>query len=74
METLFAPVHREATREKVCAAIRDAIVTGKLEIGQRLPELQLTRDFRVSRAVIREALQQLAYEGLVEQNINRAPR
>jgi DNA-binding GntR family transcriptional regulator len=71
MGTLFAPVRREATREKVCAAIRDAIITGKLDIGQRLPELQLTKEFRVSRAVIREALQQLAYEGLVDQTINR---
>ena len=71
MGTLFTPVRREATREKVCAAIRDAIVTGKLRIGQRLPEVQLTREFQVSRSVIREALQQLAYEGLVEQTINR---
>lgn len=71
MATLFAPVRREATREKVCAAIRDAIITGKLGIGQRLPEVQLTEEFQVSRAVIREALQQLAYEGLVEQTINR---
>lgn len=71
METVFSPVRREATREKVCAAIREAIVTGRLQIGERLPELRLTREFRVSRAVIREALQQLAHEGLVEQNINR---
>jgi DNA-binding GntR family transcriptional regulator len=71
MGTVFSPVRREATREKVCAAIREAIVTGRLRIGERLPELRLTREFRVSRAVIREALQQLAYEGLVEQNINR---
>ena len=71
MRTLFQPVRREATREKVCAAIRDAIITGKLGVGQRLPEIQLTRDFQVSRAVVREALQQLAYEGLVEQTIHR---
>jgi DNA-binding GntR family transcriptional regulator len=68
--TLFVPVRREATRDKVCAAIREAIFSGRLSIGQRLPEAQLTRDFQVSRGVVREAIQQLAYEGLVEQTIN----
>ncbi|MBL8219464.1 MAG: GntR family transcriptional regulator [Bryobacterales bacterium] len=71
MEALFTPVRKEATREKVCEAIRSAIITGKLPVGERLPELRLTREFEVSRAVIREALQQLAYEGFVQLNINR---
>lgn len=71
MGALFTPVRKEATREKVCEAIRDAIVTGKLAVGGRLPEVQLTREFEVSRAVIREALQQLAHEGFVQQTINR---
>lgn len=71
MGALFTPVRKEATREKVCEAIRSAIITGKLPVGERLPELRLTREFDVSRAVIREALQQLAYEGFVQLNINR---
>jgi len=71
MGALFTPVRKEATREKVCEAIRSAIITGKLPVGERLPELRLTREFEVSRAVIREALHQLAYEGFVQLNINR---
>lgn len=67
----FKPVHRESTREKVHAAIREAILDGQLRLGQRLTEISLAKQFGVSRAVIREALQQLAHDGLVEQNAYR---
>jgi DNA-binding GntR family transcriptional regulator len=68
MPTTFAPVKREPTREIVCAAIRDAIFNGDLKTGQRLREVALAEQFRVSRPVVREALQHLAHEGLVEIN------
>jgi DNA-binding GntR family transcriptional regulator len=68
MPTRFAPVKRESTREIVCAAIREAIFYGHLKIGQRLREVALAEQFRVSRPVIREALQHLAHEGLIEIN------
>ena len=64
----FGPVKRESARQKVYAAIRDAILGGQVRTGQRLVEIPLARQFDVSRAVVREALQQLAHEGLVEQN------
>lgn len=64
----FEPVRRESTREKVYGAIREAILDGRLRLGQRLTEISLAKDFGVSRAIIREALQQLAHDGLVEQN------
>lgn len=68
---IFEPVRRESTREKVHSAIRGAILDGKLRLGQRLTEISLARDFEVSRAVVREALQDLAHDGLVEQNAYR---
>lgn len=64
----FAPVLRESTRTKVYASIRDAILAGRVRTGQRLVEIPLAKEFGVSRAIVREALQQLAHEGLVEQN------
>lgn len=48
--------------------MRDAIFMGKLVPGQRLTESGLASDFDVSRVVVREALQQLAHDGLVVQN------
>lgn len=68
MSTSFAPVKRESSREIVSASIREAIFDGTLQVGQRLRELPLADQFQVSRPVIREALQQLSYEGLVEIN------
>src|SRR5204862_8138845 len=38
----------------------------KLPPGERLLEMDLAAQFDVSRAVIRQALQQLSFEGLVE--------
>lgn len=68
MKNVFAPVKRESTRHKVSSAIREAILQGRLKTGQRLTEVPLSRQFGVSRAVIREALQQLSLEGLLEQS------
>lgn len=65
---------QESTREKVYAIIREAIISGKLKTGQRITEIQLSDDFHVSRAIVREALQQLAHEGLVEQNSYKGTR
>jgi len=69
METItegFKPVQRESTREKVCDAIRRAILSGHLKTGRKLTEIPLAEEFQVSRAVIREALQQLAHEGFIQ--------
>src|SRR5262245_26392610 len=68
MSIVFAPVKRESTRDVVCAAIREAIFSGDLNVGQRLREVALAEQFGVSRPVIREAFQRLAHEGLVELN------
>jgi DNA-binding GntR family transcriptional regulator len=68
MSTTFAPVQRESTRDKVYLTLRQAILGGQLKTGQRLVEIPLAKELGVSRAVLREALQQLAHEGLIEQN------
>lgn len=70
----FEPVKRDSARQKVYAAIRAAILSGQLKTGQRLVEIPLAQQFAVSRAIVREALQQLAHEGLVEQNSYKGTR
>lgn len=59
---------RPSARAKVYDGVRSAILNGEWKVGQRIGEVALAEEFKVSRAVIREALQQLAHEGLVEQN------
>src|SRR4051794_11965613 len=51
--------------------IRQAILQGQLEPGQRLKEEELARDFGISRTPIREALLMLQMEGLVVAERNR---
>src|SRR5439155_238090 len=46
--------------------LREAILGGTLAPGERLPEVALARKLRTSRSPVREALRQLASEGLVK--------
>jgi len=50
----------------VARETREAILSGRLAIGQRLVESDLTREFGVGRSSVREAIRQLSSEGLVE--------
>jgi DNA-binding FadR family transcriptional regulator len=51
---------------QIAAAIRDAIVSGKLIVGDRLPsEAELSEQFEVSRPTVREALKRLAAQSLI---------
>lgn len=53
--------------EHVVSALRDQILGGQIQPGQKLPtEGQLTETFGVSRTVVREAMASLAADGLVE--------
>jgi GntR family transcriptional repressor for pyruvate dehydrogenase complex len=61
------PIKRVKLYEEVAARIRGLIASGELGPGQALPsERKLAEQFRVGRAVIREAIRQLEVSGLVE--------
>lgn len=51
--------------ERILRRLRAAIEAGRFDGVDRLSEVALSRRFRVSRAPVREALRQLAAEGLV---------
>jgi DNA-binding FadR family transcriptional regulator len=58
------PVRRPA--DQVRLSILDAIISGQLKPGDRLPsEVEQARGFRVGRAVVREALRSLSHLGLI---------
>jgi DNA-binding GntR family transcriptional regulator len=50
------------------------ILSGRTDPGERLVEEQLTRQLGISRAPLREALRQLAQQGLVEHTPRRGVR
>lgn len=54
--------------------LRSEILGGVLPPGERLIEEQLTQRFKISRAPLREALRQLAEQGLVEHLPRRGVR
>ncbi len=60
--------------ELVVARLREDILAGALEPGERLVEEQLTKRFRISRAPLREALRLLGEQGLVEHLPRRGAR
>ncbi|MFI7067471.1 GntR family transcriptional regulator [Kribbella sp. NPDC050124] len=54
-------------RDAVLTELRNAVLTGQLRPGERLPEVRLARDLGVSRPTVREAIYQLIHEGLLVQ-------
>ncbi|MDG0793187.1 GntR family transcriptional regulator [Cohnella ginsengisoli] len=52
-------------RQRVFADIRDAIVRGHLKPGDKLRELDISKQMNVSRGPLREALRDLEALGLV---------
>lgn len=60
-----AAVPEASVREQTIDALRQAILNFQLKPGQRLVERELIERLGVSRTTLREALRQLAAEGLV---------
>jgi DNA-binding GntR family transcriptional regulator len=58
-------VEARPTRERVLEKLRQAILSGRFQPGQRLVERELVEQLGVSRTPIREALRKLELEGLV---------
>ena len=52
--------------ERIVTETRQSIASGRLSLGQRLVEADITREFNVSRGPVREAFGRLAAEGLID--------
>lgn len=64
----------QTAQDIVAEGLRRGILSGALESGQPLRQEQIAKDFEVSAVPVREALRQLAGEGLVTLSPNRGAR
>lgn len=69
----LAPLQHQPAplRSKIIASLRSAIETGLLAPGTRLVEKDLCAQLDVSRTSLREALRELAAEGILDPSANR---
>jgi len=63
---LLGIVRARPLHEEVVDRLRDMIIEGEIESGERLHEIDLSARLKVSRTPLREALKLLANEGLVD--------
>lgn len=73
-EPALDPIAQTPLRVQVAERLRTAIVTGRLRPGDPLTETALAEQLNVSRAPIREAIQDLENDGLVETVAYRGKR
>ena len=66
-----AIIQRQSTTGQVAAAIRDAILSGRIPPGTPLREAALAAELTVSRNTVREAARILEGENLVRYQMNR---
>jgi len=66
IRVLDYPVEKPLTlRERIVEFIKDAVVSGRLKPGERVPEQEIAANFGISRTPIREAFRQLETEGFI---------
>ena len=70
----MSPVASVSRRDGVVNEIRRAVVLGTIKPGEKLTEVQLSEWLNVSRPTVREALNQMAQEGLLVQEPYRGLR
>ena len=63
---LFETLNLKRAGDVVYNTIREKILNGELEVGQRIDVEQTAQQMGVSRTPIKDALQKLAAEGLIE--------
>ncbi len=63
---MFEPVKNQRISDEILRQIRDAVLSGKFQIGDRLPnERALAEQFAASRTSVREALRGLEQAGVI---------
>ena len=70
-DTHFSAIEPVSLRDLVTGAIREAILDGKLSPGERIVESRLAKQMKVGQSAVREALQELEFQGFVLRVANK---
>jgi DNA-binding GntR family transcriptional regulator len=74
MDSLGISLDKRTLVMQLADALREAILQGKFDLGAELQEARLSQEFSVGRGTLREALQLLYAEGLIEKEPRKAWR
>lgn len=66
-----SPIASVTRRDAVLTELRNAILAGRLRPGDRIREVQMSKELGVSRPTLREAIYQLIHEGLLNQEVHK---
>jgi DNA-binding GntR family transcriptional regulator len=66
-----APLQRIVLKDRVAELIKDAILNGRLEPGDRIVEMKVASDLGVGTTAVREALFELESQGFVSRITNK---
>jgi DNA-binding GntR family transcriptional regulator len=67
----MGPIDTATKKERVAEVIRQAIISGRLRPGERIVEMQVSKDLRVGNTAVREALFDLESKGFVSRIANK---
>lgn len=70
---LHIPRNASSLRQQVTERLRDAILYGRFDPGEKLVERELCAQLGISRTLLREALQHLQAEGLIVNVPHKGP-
>lgn len=63
--------HADTLSDRATELLRESIIAGDFQMGERLVEASIARQLQISRGPVREALKQLRAEGLVREEPRR---
>ena len=58
-------------REQVAVILRKRILSGAIGPGEKIKEVEISKEFNISRGPVREALRQIEQEGLIVYSANK---
>ena len=73
MVAINAQIDRLSVAEQVYDHVRSAILKGDIPQGTRVVEAQIAKNLKISRAPVREAVNRLLQDGLLESKTHYGP-